>query len=338
MPDEPIRVVVSMDFSDEIMAQLRSISTRLQIERHFPKVPDSAYAAAEIMYLGGGSLPTPDQVPHLRWIQLHHAGANRVLASPIGQAEDVEITTASGVHATPIAEYCLAMMLSFAYRLPAFRRLQDQARWPDDAFGSTATHTLREQTLGIVGYGSIGRELARLANSLGMEVVASKRDLKQLAFGEKYAEDGLGDVDSEIPNRLYPPEALASMVSVCDYVVLTLPLTDDTRHVVDEAILNAMKPSAVLINVSRGAIIDEAALISALAAEQIAGAGLDVFEQEPLPSTSPLWEMDNVIITPHISGNTARYHELTAALFAENLQRYLDNQPLLNLVERERGY
>ena len=337
MPDEPIRVVVAMDFSDEIMEQLRGISPRLQIERHFPRVPDSTYATAEILYTSG-NLPEPEQVPHLRWIQLHHAGANHILESPIGQAEDVEITTASGVHATPIAEYCLAMMLSFAYRLPEFRRLQDQAKWPDDSFGSTVTHTLRGQTLGIVGYGSIGRELARLANSLGMEIVAIKRDLKQLAFEEKYVETGLGDAASEIPNRLYPPEALASMVSICDFVALTLPLTDETRHLVNEDMLSAMKKTAVLINISRGAIIDEAALISALAAQKIAGAGLDVFEEEPLPSTSPLWAMDNVIITPHISGNTARYHERTAALFAENLQRYLDNEPLLNLVDREHGY
>ena len=338
MSDEPIKVVVAMDFSDEIMAQLRDISPRLQIERHFPKVPDNAFAAAEVLYSGGSSLPEPEKVPHLRWIQLHHAGANRVLASPIGQAEDVEVTTASGVHATPIAEYCVAQMLSFAYRLPEFRRLQDQAKWPDDSFGSTATHTLRDQTLGIVGYGSIGRELARLAYSLGMNVVATKRDLKQLALENRYVESGLGDAESEVPNRLYPPEALVSMASICDFLVLTVPLTEETHHLVNETVFEAMKKTAVLINVSRGAIVDEAALVSALAAQKIAGAGLDVFEEEPLPSSSPLWEMENVIITPHISGNTARYHERTAALFAENLQRYLDNEPLLNRVDRERGY
>jgi phosphoglycerate dehydrogenase-like enzyme len=128
------------------------------------------------------------------------------------------------------------------------------------------------------------------------------------------------------------------MVQVCDFVVLTLPLTDETHHLIDENILNAMKNSAYLINVSRGAIIDEAALISALAAEKIAGAGLDVTEQEPLPSTSPLWQLDNVILTPHISGNNDRYHERAAAMFAENLERYLENRPLLNKLERERGY
>jgi phosphoglycerate dehydrogenase-like enzyme len=331
-----VKVVVAIDFSDAILEQLRAVSPRLQVERHFPKVPDSAWASAEIVYTVR-DLPEPEQAPHLRWIQAHTAGINHLLSRPILQAEDVEVTTTSGIHAVPMAEYCLALMLAFAYRLPQFRQLQDQAQWPADANQMT-TQTLRGQTLGIVGYGSIGRELARMADQLGMIVVATKRDLRQVAAEGEYTESGVGDQAGDIPTRLYPPEALGSMVKVCDYVVLTLPLTADTRHIVNEDILNAMKKTAVLINVSRGSVVDEAALISALAARKIAGAGLDVFETEPLPATSPLWQMDNVILTPHISGNNARIHEKAAALFAENLQRYLDNRPLLNRVERGRGY
>lgn len=337
MSEEAIKVIVAMDFSDEIMEQLRAISPGLHIERHFPDVPDSAWADAEILYTMS-HLPEPEQAPRLRWIQTHTSGINHLADRPIMQAEDVEVTTASGVHATPMAEYCLAMMLAFAYRLPEFRRFQDGAEWPDQAYGSLTTHSLRGQTLGVVGYGSIGRELARLADQMGMEVVATKRNLRQTAAEGEYAEAGLGDETGDIPTRFYPPEALASMVEVCDFVALTLPLTEQTHHLVNEAIFEAMKPTAVLINVSRGAIIDEAALISALAAEKLAGAGLDVFEAEPLPATSPLWTMDNVLITPHISGNTARVHEKVAALFAENLQRYVDNDLLLNVVDRERGY
>ena len=128
------------------------------------------------------------------------------------------------------------------------------------------------------------------------------------------------------------------MLGVCDFVALTLPLTVGTQHLIDAAMLEAMKPNAVLINVSRGAIVDEAALITALAAERIAGAALDVFEEEPLPGSSPLWGLDNVIITPHIAGNMRQYHEKAAALFSENLRRYLQNEPLLNLYDRDRGY
>ena len=227
------------------------------------------------------------------------------------------------------------MMLAFACRLPHYLRLQAAANW--DRSGR-ASDTLRGQTLGIVGYGSIGRELARLADGLGMSVVATRRDLRHPADEGSYMEPGVGDPLAEIPTRLYPPQALASMLAVCDYVALTLPLTGETQHLLDESMLAAMKPGAVLINVSRGAVLDEAALISALAAERIAGAALDVFEEEPLPATSPLWSLDNVIITPHIAGNTRRYHEKAATLFGENLRRYLNNEALFNLYDRGRGY
>ncbi|MCE2489017.1 MAG: D-2-hydroxyacid dehydrogenase [Anaerolineae bacterium] len=334
MGGDRIKVVVAMDFADELVRGLAAISPRLQMERHFPQVPANAWADVEVLY-AGGHIPQPEQAPRLRWIQLHGAGANHLQGLPILDAEDVAITSASGIHATPIAEHCLAMMLAFACRLPHFLRLQAEANW--DRSGR-ASDTLRGQTLGIVGYGSIGRELARLADSLGMTVVATRRDLRHPAEEGSYLEPGVGDPQAEIPTRLYPPQALASMLAICDYVALTLPLTGETQHLLDEGMLATMKPGAVLINISRGAVLDEAALISALAAQRIAGAALDVFEEEPLPATSPLWSLDNVIITPHIAGNTRRYHEKAATLFAENLRRYLNNEALLNLYDRSRGY
>ena len=338
MSEERIQVVVAMDFADELVESLAALAPRLRVERHFPQVPSSVWADTEVLY-ASRLIPLPEQAPRLRWIQLHSAGINHLLGKPILAAEDVAITTASGIHATPIAEHCLAMMLAFACRLPHFQRRQAAAEW--DRSGRTSD-TLRGQTLGIVGYGSIGRELARLADCLGMTVVAMRRDLRQSATAERnaerYMEQGLGDPQAEIPTRLYPPQALASMLGVCDFVALTLPLTVGTQHLIDTAMLEAMKANAVLINVSRGAIVDEAALITALAAERIGGAALDVFEEEPLPGSSPLWGLDNVIITPHIAGNMRQYHEKAAALFSENLRRYLQNEPLLNLYDRDRGY
>ena len=229
MSDEKINVVVAMDFSDEIMAQLQAVSPQLRIERHFPQVPDSAWADAEVVYTIS-ALPDPEQAPRLRWIQTHTAGINHLEDRPIMRAEDVEVTTASGIHAVPMAEYCLAMMLAFAYRLPQFRRFQNDSEWPRSAQPLT-TNTLRGQTLGIVGYGSIGRELARLAHQMGMVVVASKRDLRQAAAVGEYVEAGLGDDDASIPTRLYPSEALASMVSVCDFVALH-PAADPKKHII----------------------------------------------------------------------------------------------------------
>lgn len=334
MSEERIKVVVAMDYADELVEGLAALSPRLRVERHFPQVPDSVWAETEVLY-ASRLIPLPEEAPRLRWIQLHSAGVNHLQDRPVFSAEDVAITTASGIHATPIAEHCLAMMLAFTCNLPHYQRRQAAAEW-DRAAGYP--DTLRGQTLGIVGYGAIGRELARMADCLGMTVVAMRRDLRQLSDVGRYVEPGVGDPQAEIPARLYPPQALASMLGVCDFVVLALPLTVDTHQLVDTDMLETMKPNAVLINVSRGAIVDEAALISALAAERIGGAALDVFEEEPLPASSPLWGLENVIITPHVSGNTLRYHEKAAALFSENLRRYLHNEPLLNLYDRQRGY
>lgn len=335
--DNTIRVLVAMDFSDEIIQQLQNISDRLVIERHFPDVPEAACTRAEVLYTMR-HFPEPEQAPCLRWIQLHYAGADRAIKQPIVRAEDIEVTSASGIHATPIAEYCMAMMLAFMYQIPRMMRLKDQSAWPEGQYDLFMPHGLRGQTLGIVGYGSIGRELARLADTFGMKVVATKRDVMHPADETGYTEPGTGDPTGDIPERLYPPEALGSMVRVCDFVVVATPLTQDSQHMINDSILQQMKPSAVLINVGRGRVVDEAALISALAAEQIAGAALDVFEEEPLPSSSPLWNLENVIISPHVSGNNTRYHQRAAALFAENLRRYVENRPLLNRIDRERGY
>lgn len=334
---DAIKVIVAMDFSDEIIAQLREISPRLRIERHFPTVPESAWADAEVLYTMG-TLPEPAQAPRLRWIQIHSAGLDGIIDRPIIQAEDVEVTSASGVHAPQMAEYCVALMLAFNYRVNKMLELQGRAEWPEQPGNIFMPRLLRGQTLGIVGYGSIGRELARLADGLGMQVVANKRNPMQPAASDEYMEAGTGDPEGDIPARIYPAEALASMVSICDYVVVTLPYTPATHHLIDGEIFAAMKPSAVFINVGRGGVVDERDLVSALAAGKIAGAGLDVFETEPLPSSSPLWSLDNVILSPHVSGINQRLHAQTAALFAENLQRYVDNQPLLNKLDRERGY
>jgi phosphoglycerate dehydrogenase-like enzyme len=332
-----IHVVVAMDFSDAIMAQLRTVSPRYHIERHFPNVPDGVWADTEVLYTVG-RFPDPAQSPRLRWIQFHSAGIDHAIKQSIVQAEDVEVTTTNGIHAVQMAEFSMMMMMAFNYKLPLMLDLQHKADWPENPRKVFEPREMRGQTVGIVGYGAIGRELARQANALGMTVLASKRDVKHPAELDAYTEPGTGDPEGVIPARLYPSEALASMAAECDFLVVTTPLTTATRHLVSEAVLNGMKKTAVLVNVARGEVVDEAALISALAANKIAGAALDVFKDEPLPKTSPFWNLDNVIISPHVSGNSVRYHEKAAALFAENLQRYLEKRPLLNRVDRKQGY
>jgi phosphoglycerate dehydrogenase-like enzyme len=337
MPDTPINVLVAMNFSEDILNRLRAVSDRLNIVCYAGQVPPQAYADVEVLYTIF-NFPTPAEAPHLKWIQLHYAGVDGVVNRPIAQQEHIHITSASGIHATPIAEYCIGMMLAFSLQLPKMLRLQAQSKWADRPHEVFRPVGLRGQTLGIVGYGSIGRELARIADAMGMTILATKNNLLKPQEELDYIEEGTGDPNADIPQRLYPPEALGAMVAECDYVVVTVPLTEKTRHMVNADILAQMKPTSVIINIGRGATIDEQALIHALNRGIIAGAALDVFEQEPLPADSPLWQMSNVIISPHVSGNNTRYAERAARVFEENLRRYINHQPLLNQYDRKRGY
>ncbi len=334
---ERIVVTVAIDFADEIIAELRDVSPRLQVERHFPLVPPDVIARTEILYTTG-YYPEPEQAPKLRWIQMNSAGMNHALGNRIVQAEDIIVTSTSGIHATNMAHYCLMMMLMFNYRMRLALDLQGKAEWPADASAAFIPVDMERQSVGIIGYGSIGRELARLCATLNMTVLAAKRDLGNTAQFKAYVLPDTGDPTGDIPDRIYPAATVASMAKDCDYLVLTVPHTAATEQLIDEDVFEAMKPTAVLINVSRGAVVDEKALITALSSGKIAGAALDVFEEEPLPTTSPLWNLDNVIITPHIAGYTRDYHGKAARVFKENLQRYLANRPLLNQLDRAKGY
>lgn len=334
---DTVHVIVAMNFSDAIMERIRAVSPRLKVERCYPDVPERAWENVEVLYTLR-HFPDPAAVSHLRWIQMHTAGIDHAIDEPIMKAQDVEVTNSSGVHAVQTSEYCLMMMMAFAYKLPqmlAFQAVPEWSRRPHEVF---APLHLRGQTLGIVGYGAIGRELARMADALGMSVLAVKRNVMHPADYDSYRLPNTGDPEGEIPLRIYPPEAVASVARESDFLVVVAPLTANSRALINADVLSAMKKTAVLVNVARGAVVDEAALISALAAKQIAGAALDVFEEEPLPTTSPLWNLDNVILSPHVAGNSAQYHDKCADVFIENLTRYLENRPLLNKVQRDLGY
>jgi phosphoglycerate dehydrogenase-like enzyme len=338
MSEDKINVVVAMDFSNEIMAQVRDVSPRLNVMQHFPDVPPAVWATTEVLYTTR-NFPEPEEAPLLRWIQLHSAGMERALKYHIVQAEDITVTSTSGIHATQIANYCLMMMLAFNYKLPHMLNLQRASRWAENRSDIFVPMDMQQQTVGIVGYGSIGRELARICYSLGMKVVASKRNVKHPAASPtEYTPEGKGDPEGIIPERIYPGEAIGTMASECDYLVITTPLTEKTRHLVSERVLEMMKKTGILINIARGGVVDEKALITALSQGKIGGAALDVFEEEPLPSTSPLWLMDNVIISPHVSGVVENYHEKAVEVFIANLRRYLEKRPLFNQLDREAGY
>jgi phosphoglycerate dehydrogenase-like enzyme len=332
----PVYVLSTLSFPDDLLDRLRSVSPRLVVRQHnaasVDEVPSELWDRGEVLYTFS-AIPDPARLPGLRWVQLHSAGVNHVLDTPLWDS-DVIVTTVSGIHAPPMAEYALMMMLALAHRLPAMLYYQSRGEWPSQRWRKFVPQELRGATVGVVGYGSIGREIGRLARTFGMRVLGTRR-----GGASETARYGLPALTgSDEPDRLYSSDQLLEMLPECDYVVLTVPYTPATHHLIDRQALRAMKPTAVLINAARGAVVDEAALVYALREGWIAGAALDVFEREPLPDDSPLWKMDNVIISPHVAGFTPHYDDRATTLFAENLRRYLGGEPLLNQVERGREY
>ena len=215
-------------------------------------------------------------------------------------------------------------------------KCQREGEWPSGRWDLYARPELRGSVLGVVGYGSIGREVGRLGQAFGMRVLALRRRSGRAEEG--YVLEATGDRDGAIPDHFYQTQDLCEMLGACDYVVVALPSTPDTYHTIGEAELRAMKPNAYLVNIARGALVDEEALIRALDEGWIAGAGLDVFEQEPLPADSPLWDLENALLSPHVAGFTPHYDDRAVALFAWNLARYVAGEPLLNLVDKAKGY
>jgi phosphoglycerate dehydrogenase-like enzyme len=335
---EPVHILSTVRFNEEQLARLRAVSPRLRLVqrtvREADELPLDVWSEVEVLCTFS-ALPAPGQVPRLRWVQLHSAGADHAIGHPV-LSDEVILTTTSGIHAINMGEYVLALMLAWAHRLPALLDHQRRAEWPEGRFRLFASQELRGATVGIVGYGSIGREVGRLARAFGMRVLALQRGDDPADRG--YAIPGVGDPEGRFPERFYRPHELRTMLAECDYVALAVPLTEATRNLIGEAELRAMKSSAFLINIARGGVVDEPALVQALQEGWIGGAGLDVFAQEPLPADSPLWGMENVILTPHIAGFTSHYNDRAADVFAENLRRYLAGQPLLNHVGSEKGY
>lgn len=334
-----VDVLVSVPFGEEFIEQARAVDERLRVREAPPELrrwmrgelknpedrPVAEAQAAEYLdqaevLIGWARMPVEvlRRAGKLRWIHSPSAGMDR--ADP-DDYRHLLLTNSSGAAAPPMAEYVIAAMLLFAKGFPHMARRQREHVW-DRRF------TAREiggRTCGIVGLGAIGRETARRARALGMRVVGIRRTIS-------------GPATDEDADEMLPPNELPRLLRESDYVVLAVPLTDETRGMIGAEELAMMKPDAVLINIARGPVVDEEALIAALRDGAIAGAALDVFNQEPLPATSPLWDMENVIVTPHFSAGSDRYSERVAAIACENLRRYLAGEPLRNVVDLDRGY
>ena len=332
-----LNVLVTMRFEPDQLDRLRAVSPKVRVRQADPETAD--YGEIDVLYAGA---PPADlgRAPALKWVQLHMAGVNALADHPLYTKTALPLTTTSGVHAATIAEYAVTVLLALAHRVPRMVEWQGRGAWPPDEqrWPLFVPAEVRGATLGVIGYGSIGRELARIAKgAFAMRVLACKRDPARRA-DDGYCLPGTGDPEGALPDEWLGPGQLDSLLARSDAVVLCAPLTRETRGLIDDAALRRMKPSAYFINVGRGASVDETALARALRERRIAGAAVDVFAQEPPPAGHPLYGVDNVILSPHVSGFLPSYDEKCSVLFAENLRRYLAGAPLLNLVDRARGY
>lgn len=304
----------------------RHAEVRPLLEGAWPDLPvDYGYGAeffaqaigeAEILYTFRFPHQHLRKARRLRWIQTTGAGADQLM--PFEEIPPgVLVTNAAGINAEMVADFALALVLALQLNLKGYMAQQRDRQWK-----RILAEPIAGKTLAVIGLGRIGRELARRARALGMRVVGTRRSA-----------DPVSDVEA-----VYAPEDLHRVLGEADYVVLTVPLSPATLHLIDAKALDAMRPTAYLVNVARGRVVDEAALVEALRARRIAGAALDVFERDVLPAESLLWELENVILTPHVAGDMPDFTERSVRHFCENLGRYLRGEPLLNLVDVGRGY
>ena len=327
-----LNVLINRSLEEESLRQITAVSPEIKIwdasdlqtaEESGDFTSSEKYNAmlsqAEVIY---GFWPPKNVIaraPKLKWIQCMLAGVSHPSFADVFQSP-VLVTNMRGMHGTQASELVFGMMLMLAKQAPLCFQMKQEKKWQ-----RFTPLVLNSKTVGIVGLGGIGKEVARLAKAFGMRVVANRRSTRQATRAK--------NVDV-----LLPKEKLSELLSESDFVVLALPLTPETNKLIGEKELRSMKPTAFLINIARGGIVDETALIRALDEHWIAGAGLDTFAIEPLPPESRLWEFPNVIFSPHIAGARENYDMVITKLFCENLRRYLSGEKLINLVDKERGY
>lgn len=317
-----IQVLVLSDPAEHNLKLLEKLSQPVDIVVGNDPEYVSAHARnADVIVVGSGEggllrrvFPLAGRV---RWIHSLSAGVEKTLFPELVESPAV-LTNARGVFSRALAEFALASILFFAKDLRRLVRSQQAGNW--DQFD---IELVRGQVLGVVGYGDIGRETARLARALGMKIVAVRRNAAK--------------ADSDV-ERVYSPDQLREMLAIADFVLVATPLTPQTRGMIGAGELSAMKPSAVIINVGRGPVIVESALVAALAAKRIRGGALDVFDEEPLPEGHPFYSLDNVLLSPHSADHTSDWADQAMNAFLENFERFRNAQPLLNIVDKKAGY
>ncbi len=324
----PLAVHIAISLAPEYVARIQAVSPRLRLtQRPYspyerPMEMETDLADVEVL-LSQHAYFELTAAPRLRWIQLAGDGVDHLRGTPV-MASDLLITNAR-IFGVPITEYVFASILAYGRRFPQImERFQKGRTWPKNQWTEYAGDEVAGKTMAIIGYGAIGRALARVAQSFGMTVVATRRRIDRPT-----REEGV---------EIHPAAHLRQVMAQGDVVVVCLPHTAETEGVIGEAELRAMKPTAYLVNVGRGGVIQDAALLKALQEGWIGGAGLDVHAHTPLPANSPYFDLPNVILTPHLSGVSTGYPERITTLFCENLRRYMAGEPLVNIVDKRQGY
>ena len=318
MSSRPLALVISTnnDPQLEILHQIPHVTgnTLEAFERAAPE-------AEVILNWSGGSALLRSvflACPRLRWVHSRSAGLDKTLFPELVESS-IPLTNGTGVFSQSLGEFVLAAVLYFAKDFPRMMRNQRAGRW--EPFN---VEEIAFQTAGIVGYGDIGRAAARRMHAMGMKVLALKRHAP-------------ASPDPFIAG-FFKPDQMSEMLGQCDYVIVAAPLTPETHHMVSDAQFASMKPTAIIINVGRGPVIDQAAMVRALRSNRIRGAGLDVFEQEPIPAGDPIWQLDNVLVSPHCADNTRDWLNDAMHFFLKQYSRFEKGEPLENIVEKHLGY
>jgi phosphoglycerate dehydrogenase-like enzyme len=320
--------ILSARYREEDLARIRAAAPGARlVSVSLEGLSDSPLDDVEVLLRGPMPAASFDRLlarcPRLSWVHSATAGVERLLTAEAA-GRGLTITNARGVFSEPIAEYTMMMILAIVRRLPELMELQRERTWQP-----LPARELRQVTVGIVGLGSIGRAVARLATAFGAQVIATRRDPDRGDGGEPIP-DGL--------DRILSQDQLPELLAASDFVVLALPLTSTTDKLMDARRLAQMKRGAWLINVARGRLVDQSALLRALRNGSLGGAILDTLWEEPLPPGSPLWDAPGLIITPHTSWSSGRVLDRSIELFCENLARFRDGRELLNIVDPEAGY
>jgi phosphoglycerate dehydrogenase-like enzyme len=336
----PIRILSVRALTQTQLDLLRAATPRAEIVHGPADLAAALTPEVEVLFTGRGNFSIAGATG-LKWVQAENAGVDHFHGTEIWRSP-ITLTSANGAHTPHMPEFVLATMFWHAYKLLLAHDYQHKQVWGSNEHRALFTpRELRGQTVGIVGYGAIGREIARLCKGLGLRVLATKRTAASSTKYDGYAAPGTGDPDGVLPDAFFAldqPNQLHQLLNQSDVVILLVPMTDATRHIMGANELAQMKRDALLINIGRGGLIDQQALMAAMNDNALGGAVLDVTDPEPLPSDHPLWRTPNVFITPHIAGLSRHYEDNVTRIFAENLRRYASGEPLVNVVQRELGY